>query len=185
MELHKPYHPNRNACSLTHDPEEPEHAQKLKEEHMQRLHEGCTKIMIRDRPNSGDRARAQAEALRKVDYQMSTIYEDLLENKGLKFYKNSEGLIEIGDKPSDTNELGRSCSVETMDGKMLDGTLQLIDATGIDYFIGVFKNPSVIEKHPDLEFNKIYQRARLSFKSMMKILLLRNEFYHIDLQYQA
>jgi hypothetical protein len=116
---------------------------------------------------------------------MSTIYEDLLENKGLKYYRTGQGLIEIGDKPAGLDELGRSCSVETMDGKMLDNTLQLIDATGIDYFIGVFKNPSVIEKYPDFELNKIYQRARLSLKSMMKILLLRNEFYHIDLQYQA
>jgi len=50
-------------------------------------------------------------------------------------------LIEIGDKPSDVNELGRSVSVDTMDGKILDGSLPLIDATGIDYFIEVFKNP--------------------------------------------
>lgn len=90
---------------------------------MQRLHQGTTKIMIRDRPNSGDRARAQAEALRKVDYQMSTIYEDLLENKGLKYYRTGQGLIEIGEKPAGLDDLGRSCSVQTMDGKQLDDTL--------------------------------------------------------------
>jgi len=108
---------------------------------MQRLHEGTTKIMFRERPVSGDKARMQKEALRKVDYQLSTIYEDLLEKKGLKYYKNAEGLIEIGDKPSDVNELGRPVSADTMDGKIVDGSLPLIDATGIDYFIEVFKNP--------------------------------------------
>jgi len=56
---------------------------------MQRLHEGTTKIMFRERPVSGDKARMQKEALRKVDYQLSTIYEDLLEKKGLKYYKNA------------------------------------------------------------------------------------------------
>jgi len=64
---------------------------------LQRLHEGTTKILIRERPVSTDRARLQAEALKKVDYQLSTIYEDLLENKGLKYYKNAQGMIEIGE----------------------------------------------------------------------------------------
>jgi len=66
---------------------------------------------------------------------------------------------------------------ETLNEKMLDNTLQLLFyATGIEYYIGVSKNPSVIEKNADFELNKIYQQTRLSLKFMMKILLLRNEF---------
>lgn len=99
MELHKPYPSGKQHNSMTREPIELEleKAQKLKEDHLQRLHEGTTKILIRERPVSTDRARLQAEALKKVDYQLSTIYEDLLENKGLKYYKNAQGMIEIGE----------------------------------------------------------------------------------------
>lgn len=67
-----------------------------------------------------------------------------------------------------------------MDGLKIDDEIKLIDKTGIDYFISIFQNPGVVEKYPDEELNLIYMRTRFSLKQSMKILLLRNEFYHID-----
>ena len=135
-------------------------------------------MVIEKRPVSGDKLRQIAEERRRIDFQGSTMFEELLQKKKITYHKDGLGLYQMGSAGS--NELVRADSVSSLDGYNLFKTLEVVDATGIDYYAKLFMSPSVIEKWTDEELNKLYQRVRLTLKSTMKLLLLRNEFYHID-----
>lgn len=65
--------------------------------------------MIRDRPNSGKRM-VMTEELQKIDYKLSVIYEDILENKGVSFYRDKIGMVELGERPPGMSILERPLS---------------------------------------------------------------------------
>lgn len=47
------------------------------------------------------------------------------------------------------------------------------------------RNPAVVEQWDQSELEDLYQKVRTTLKSIMKVLLLRNEFYHIDSLYKV
>lgn len=70
-ELYKPYRPCRRTCCANHNPMF--HAQRMQQEHLQRMHASATKLMIMsvipERPYSADSAtRAAREYVKEIDY---------------------------------------------------------------------------------------------------------------------
>ena len=86
-EMHKPYRPCRRCCSSSHNPLF--HAQRMHNEHMQRLHQSATKLMIMsvipERPKSVDSAEDARKAfLREIDYTGSVMYTEVLRRKSIR-----------------------------------------------------------------------------------------------------
>ena len=88
------------------------------------------------RPVSNDRQRQIEEERRAIDYQTSSMYEALLERKGTQFYKDSLGLVQVG--TPGPHDLMRAASIESLDGIRLSKTLDMIEPSGLDYYISLF-----------------------------------------------
>ena len=80
--LYKPFRPCRRTCHVDHHPMH--HAERMQEEHLQRLHASATKLMIMkivpDRPGSADSATREFERYKKdIDFFSSTIHSEAIE----------------------------------------------------------------------------------------------------------
>ena len=114
-DMHKPYRPCRRTCCSNHNPLF--HAQRMQQEHLQRMHASATKLMIMsvipERPYSADTAtRELKQYQRDIDYFQTTIHGEALERKEtLKRKKTKrtssiEGIEERGEMEEDDG--GRS-----------------------------------------------------------------------------
>ena len=83
-DLYKPYRPCRRTCCANHNPLF--HAQRMQQEHLQRMHASATKLMIMsvipERPISADSAtRALRQYQKDIDYFSTTMHDEAKEKK--------------------------------------------------------------------------------------------------------
>lgn len=55
--------------------------------------------------------------------------------------------------------------------------------TELGYYINLFKNKAAVEA-AHLNIEEIYQKARITLRFLMKDLLLSDQFYRLDQEYQ-
>lgn len=120
-----------------------------------------------------------------IDYNRSTMYQQLLHKKNIKYYRDTKGVFHVGTMTEpDSVALYKSDSDLDLDEstiKPVDARRHL-DSAELGYYINLFKNPATIESGK-LDIDSIYGKARTALKLIMKDLLLKDQFHFIDNQY--
>lgn len=112
------------------------------------------------------------------------MFEEILKKKGLEYHRKANGLFHQG--PAGNHDLAKVASLDSIEGEaQLHKTQDILGDNELDYYEHLMRNPAVVEQWDQSELEDLYQKVRTTLKSIMKVLLLRNEFYHIDSLYKV
>lgn len=112
-----------------------------------------------------------------IDYNRSSMYQQLLFKKNIKYYRDTKGVYHVGSmtEPDNVN-LYKSDSgdldLDEPKPKPRDER-RTLDSAELEYYVNLFKNPATIESGK-VDIDAIYSKARIALKLFMKDLLLKD-----------